>query len=453
MKRLFGTDGVRGVIGKELSPDFVLKLSLAIGSFFQEGSRVIVARDVRAGGYIYKSIVTGGLLSCGVKVYDCDLAPTPAVQYYTKTEGFDGAVIITASHNPPQYNGIKVVSHDGIEISRDDEEVIEEIFYTERFREINWTKLVNEAKRINDVNEKYVKAIVEHVDKDLIRKAELRVVIDPANSVSALTTPIIARELSVKAVTINGDLNPLFPARDPEPTVENIKGLTEVVKALGADFGVAHDGDGDRAVFVDELGRVIPGDASAAILIKHLVDKHPDAPKRVYTAVSSSNFIERFLKGFGVEFIWLKVGSVGIARAMKNSGDALCGYEENGGFMYPKHQYVRDGGMAFALMLEYLASNGRRLSQLYDELPKVYSIKTKVHMSRDRAEKAVELIKQVYSNYRSITIDGVKIISDEYWFLVRPSGTEPLLRIIVEALNEETAIRVLEEIKRLVQNV
>lgn len=453
MGRLFGTDGVRGVVNQDLTPELILKLSLAIGSFFGVGSRILVGRDVRAGGFIYKSIVTAGLLASGVKVYDCDLAPTPAVQYVVMKHGFDGGVVVTASHNPPQYNGVKVIASDGIEIDKRDEEVIEEIFFTERFKRVKWSSLVNEAVSYRLVNETYVKAVVDLVDRDVVSRRGFRVLVDPGNSVAALTTPVIGRELGVKVLTINSELNPHFTSREPEPTVENLAATIAAVKGLGVDLAVAHDGDGDRAVFIDDQGRFVPGERSAAMLIEHLVDKHPGSSRRVYTAVSSSNFIEEYLKQYGVEFVWLKVGSVGIAREMKNRGDALCGFEENGGFMYPKHQFVRDGGASFALMLEYLASNRIRLSEAFDRLPKTSVVKTKMHMDRARAVKVVETIKSMYSGFRMVTVDGVKVISSNYWFLVRPSGTEPLLRILVEAIDDETANKVLNELKKIIEGV
>ncbi|MEM1741199.1 MAG: phosphoglucosamine mutase [Desulfurococcaceae archaeon] len=453
MNKLFGTDGVRGVVNEFFTPIFAAKLGQAIGSFFGENSRIIVGRDVRVGGLFIKNAVIAGLLSSGVKVYDCDLAPTPAIQYVTRDDGFDGAVIITASHNPPQYNGVKVIDSDGIEISRDKERIIEEIFTEERFNRIQWNRLHESIYEYRVVNDKYVKAVVEKVDKELIKNRGFKIVVDPANSVSVLTTPRIARELGVKVYTINGDLDPYFSGREPEPTVESLSKTITIVTSLKADLGVAHDGDGDRAIFIDDKGRILWGDRSACILAKYLLEKHPDSPRRVYTAVSSSTIIEEYLREYGVEVVWLKVGSVDIARAMKEKGDALCGFEENGGFMYPKHQFVRDGGMTLALMLELLASWRKKLSELYDDLPRMFSVKTKIPMGRDKAVKVIEVLREKYCNYRQVNIDGVKIIGDDYWFLVRPSGTEPLLRVMIEARSEDRLRKILDEILDIVRGI
>ncbi|OYT38740.1 MAG: phosphoglucosamine mutase, partial [Desulfurococcales archaeon ex4484_58] len=415
MGRLFGTDGVRGVVNEELQPELALRLGLAIGSFFGQDSRILVGRDVRLGGLMLKSAVIAGLLASGVEVYDGDLAPTPAIQYVVRSGEFDGAVIITASHNPPQYNGIKVVDSDGIEISREKEREIEDILFNERFRRVNWRLLLDKVKPYPFVNDIYVKAIIDKVDRDLIRSKNFKIVVDPANSVSSLTTPRIARELGVKVYTVNGNLDPFFSGREPEPTPETLRETSRTVVSIGADLGIGHDGDGDRAIFIDDRGRVIWGDRSAILLAKYLIEKHPDDPRKVYTAVSSSTLIEDYLKDYGVKVVWLKVGSVDIARTMQRNSDALCGFEENGGFMYPHHQLVRDGGMTLALMLEMLARWNKKLSELYDELPKTHMIKTKLPMDRSRALKVVEKVKDAFNNYRQVTIDGVKVIDENFW--------------------------------------
>lgn len=453
MGKLFGTDGIRGVVNEELTPEQALRLGMAIGTFFGPGAKILVGRDIRAGGYMIKSAVVAGLISAGVKVYDGDLAPTPAVQFTVKVENFDGGVIITASHNPPNYNGIKVIASDGIEIPREKEREIEEIYFESRFHRAPWRLLLEDAHPYPYVNDIYVKGVVEKVDRDLVKSRGFKIVVDPANSVGALTTPRIARELGVKVYTVNGHLDPSFPGRYPEPVPENLVDTAKAVVSIGADFGIAHDGDADRAIIIDDKGRVQWGDRTATILARYLAEKHPELPRKVYTAVSSSTVIEEVLKPYGIEVVWLKVGSVDISRTMQRNGDALCGFEENGGFMYPPHQLVRDGGMTLALILELLATEKRKISEIYDELPQHHLIKTKIPMKREIALKVVEKTKEAFKNYRLITIDGVKVISDDFWLLVRPSGTEPLLRIMLEAKTEEKAKQLLEEVKKIAEEV
>jgi len=448
MGKLFGTDGVRGIVNVELTPELALHLGLAIGAFFGEGSRVLVGRDVRRGGEMLFKAVTSGLLSSGVKVHYAGMVPTPTLQYAIKHFGYDGGVMITASHNPPKYNGIKVIGSNGVEISRDQEREIEEIFFSEKWRRASAISVPEEVPRQYGVIEAYVNAVLSHVDVEKIRSKNFRVLIDPANSVGALTSPLIAKKLGCKVYTINGHLDGDFPGREPEPTTETLKEAAEVAKALRVDLAVGHDGDADRAIFIDDLGRIHWGDRSAAVICKYFAKK--GLKGKVVTAVSSSIIIEDVLKPYGLEVVWTKVGSVDISHLMLKIGkEVLCGFEENGGFMYPPHVPVRDGGMTLALMLQVLADEGKKLSQLFDELPHYYTLKTKIPMSRNDALKVVEKVAEHFKNERLITIDGVKVLMKDAWVLVRPSGTEPILRIMAEARDEAKLKEIVDTVKKI----
>jgi len=417
---------------------------------------VLVGCDSRAGNSFLVKAVVSGLLSTGMKVFYAGLTPTPALQLYVRDKGFDVGVMVTASHNPPEYSGLKVVMGDGIEAPRDVEESIEEIYHELTFRRVTWTALGYDVKVVDDVNDYYISKVVEKVDREVISKKGLKVVIDCANNVGSLTTPHVLRGLDVKVLTLNCDISHI-PYRNPEPTPENLTDLVSVVRSVNADLGIAHDGDADRAIFVDSLGRVLQGDRSALMLCDHILNnKRLRIPKKVVTAVSSSTVVEEVLSKYGVEVIWTKVGSINIARTMMREG-SLLGFEENGGFMYGVHQYVRDGAMATALMLEYLAYSGLTLHQLYDKLPKMYVVKTKVSVDPRSKDLIFERLKtkllEVFSGGRVIDVDGIKFITSDYWFLVRPSGTEPLIRIYVEARDEVLANKVLNNILTLANEV
>jgi len=452
-KKLFGTDGVRGITNEWFTPEQVTRLALAIGSFFEEGSKLLVGRDSRAGNsFIVKSVMSA-LLSAGIKVYYAGLTPTPALQYYVKHHDFDGGIMMTASHNPPEYSGIKVIVNDGIELPREAEREIEEIYWERRFRRASWSALGRDVKSVNDVNEFYITGVLKLLDIEKIRKQRLKVVIDPANNVGALTTPRLLRTIGVKVTVINGDLSHL-PDRRPEPVPENLVETAAVVKALRADIGIAHDGDADRAIFIDDKGRVIPGDRTAVLLCRHIVENRGERePGRVVTAVSSSTLVEEILSRYNIEVVWTRVGSIDISRTMTSVG-AIAGFEENGGFMYPRHQYVRDGAMTLGLMLELLSTEKRRLSDLYDELPRRYIIKTKIPIkNREGALKVVEELKVQYRAERIIDVDGIKVIGKDYWFLVRPSGTEPVMRVFVESSSEELTKKIYNDIVSTIKDL
>ena len=449
MGRLFGTDGVRGVWGDTLTPELLLRLSRAIGAYFGPGSRVLVGRDTRRGGDLAVGIVSAGLMYEGVKVYYAGLTPTPSLQIYVRDHGFDGGVMVTASHNPPEYNGVKVVGPDGVEISREDEGRIEDLYFEGRFGGPEIRGLTSSPARVEGVNEYYVEKVVGGVDSERIRKARPRVVVDCGNGATSFTSPYIARMLGAKPIAVNCNPDPHFPSRHPEPTPDSLRDSAAIVKALGAHLGVGHDADGDRAVVIDSQGEVHWGDRSGSLLARFAYEnKLVDAPGRVYTGVSSSMLVEEYLKPAGIEVVWMPVGAVTISRRMMRE-PGVAGFEENGGYIHPSHQYVRDGGMKLALMLYMLAEEGLDSSRLFARLPRYYAVKTKVPVSsRSEAKCFVEEAKSMFSGERLILIDGVKAVGEDYWVLVRPSGTEPVVRIMVEARSPERARELAEGVAR-----
>ncbi len=452
-ERLFGTDGVRGIVNQWLTPENALRLGLAIGSYFNQGAKILVGNDSRAGNAFILNAVVSALVSTGIRVFYAGPVPTPALQLYVKNHDFDAGIMITASHNPPEYSGIKVILSDGVEAPREVEEAIEETYHELRFRRVHWSLLGYDVKRVDDVNTFYVESIINHLDIDSISKKNLKVVVDGANNVGSLTTPQLLRRLGVKVLTVNCDLSHM-PYREPEPTPDSLNELSLIVRSVGADLGIAHDGDADRAVFIDEKGNVLLGDRVGVLLCEYvLINKGLNIPKKVVTAISSSTIVEEVLSKYGVNVIWTKVGSINIARTMMKEG-AFLGFEENGGFIYGLHQYVRDGGMTAGLMVEYLAKSGLRLSELYNRLPSMYTIKTKVSIDRGDRGKIVEIVKhkltEMFHSDLIMDIDGIKVINPDYWILVRPSGTEPLIRIFIEARNKELANRLLSTVINII---
>ena len=451
MGKLFGTDGVRGVVFEQLTPVLAQKLAMAVATHFGEGARILVGRDARVGGSSLLHAVVSGLEASGARpsvAAGGGYAPTPAIQYAVKTLGYDAGIIITASHNPPQYNGIKVIGPLGIEIDRETEKKIEEIYFSERFRLVPWSRAAIEAKKEPRVIGLYVDAVAEKVDTHLIRSKGYRVLVDCANNVSSLTTPRILRRIGVKPYTLACNLDPI-PYREPEPTPSSLREAATVVKSLGLDLGAGHDGDGDRVILIDEKGEAWWGDRTGALLTAYIAEhKLPDAPKRVVTAVSSSRLVPDYLEPRGIKVVWTPVGSINIAYKLLEEG-GVAGFEENGGFLYPPHLLARDGGMTLALFIEMMAREGRSASELFSQLPRYYAVKTKIPMPRDKALMVVEEIRRRYEGkpgVRLVTVDGVRVEAEDYWFLVRPSGTEPVLRIMVEARSPEKAEKIAQQL-------
>jgi phosphomannomutase/phosphoglucomutase len=440
-RRLFGTNGIRGLANKELTPEMTIKIGTAIGTFFKH-AKLLIGYDARTSSPMLARAIIAGLNATGCDVIFAGMAPTPTLQYAVKNHKMDGAVIITASHNPPEYNGIKVIWSDGIEISREQEIEIENMFFEEKIEYANWDK-IGKTTELQGIIDDYVEAITKHVNVAKIIKKHFHVVADAANSVGNLTAPRLLRELGCKVTTINGNIDGTFPGRLPEPRPENLKDLALTVKAVNADLGIAYDGDADRSIFVDESGEIHWGDQTFALVEKHFLKENPR--EKIVTPISSSTLVKDIADAYNGKIVWTKVGSVTVSQTMKKL-NAKLGGEENGGIFYGPHQSVRDGAMATALILGIMAETGEKLSKLIGRLPKYFIEKGKVKCPEKIKEKALEkLLKQV-QNLNINTIDGVKIwFEDKSDILIRPSGTEPIYRLYAEAKTGEKATQLVNQ--------
>ncbi len=432
-KTLFGTNGIRGVVNEELTPEFVVKVGVAIGTYF-EGGRILIGHDCRTSNAIFENAITAGLASTGCQVLMGGCAPTPALQYAVHRFPLDGAVIITASHNPAEYNGIKVVGPDGTEITREEEEKIERTFFNEGFTRRPWNRL-GCVQPFPGVIDAYKDAVTSHLDVDAIKRTPFKVVVDPVNSVGGLVTPALLRALGCTVVTINAQLDGEF-SRPPEPKPETLGDLSAAVKAFHADLGVAHDGDADRCMFVDEEGAVVWGDKAGAVLVDYVL--HKRGVSTVVTPISSSRLLEDIVKRSGSNLVWTRVGSTIVTTTMKELG-AEVGFEDNGGFFYAPHQPVRDGALAAAMMLEVLAKTGQPLSKLVEALPRYALVKERIECPEDRKPQVLAKVLQQTEGMNRLTIDGVKVFFDDGSVLVRPSGTEAIFRVYAEAREEDRA--------------
>jgi phosphomannomutase / phosphoglucomutase len=431
-KRLFGTNGVRGVIGVDMTPELVMHIGLALGSMVN--GTIAIGRDTRTSGEALASAIKAGIMACGSDVVDLGILPTPALQYVVR-DHFAGGAMITASHNPPEYNGVKIIDADGTEMA--DEKIIplEERVFSRRFNTVGWDRVGSETAAPHMVEE-YVSGIVRHFP-DAIGTG-ITVVVDPGSGPSAQTTPTILSRMGCRVFTINAQMDGRFPGRLPEPSPEGLQGLSEMVIRTGAAFGVAHDGDADRAVFIDEKGQYIEENQEFALIEEFICRNQTGS---VVTPVSSSRLIEAVAQRNGCTIEYTPVGSIYVARRMKemiDSGESVVfGGEGNGGLIYPTHQFCRDGAMTAAMMVYLLATERTPLSVLLTGLPSFHMIKDKI-----RTENAAGILQAIESAYAGQPIDhtdGLRISLDTSWALIRASGTEPLLRITVESEEKEAA--------------
>ena len=447
-QRLFGTNGVRFVPGVTHDLDFVINLAEAMGTYFGRGE-VLLGRDGRLSSQALANAATAGLLSSGRDVAEAGLVPTPALQYAVKAMGLRGGVMVTASHNPPQYNGMKVSGPDGVEIPRLDEQRVEKIYYDRSQTKADW-KSVGVTRQEPSVIRTYLKGILSRVDAKAISERRFTLVMDLGNGAQALAAPYLAESLGCKVITLNSVIDGSFPGRGPEPTPDALKDLSAAVKSVGADLGVAYDGDGDRSMFCDEEGRVLWGDQSGCLVADYVLEKHPGGS--IVTSVASSQAIEAVAKKRSAKVLRTKVGSVEVARTILER-NAVFGFEENGGCIYQPHIPVRDGGMTTALLLECLAGKGMSFSKtLAFVVPRYFQSKSKVEVDRKKVGAVMRAVERQAKGEVDKT-DGIKAwTGDRSWVLVRPSGTEPIVRVFAESDTQESADQLVRKFVKLVKS-
>ena len=429
MKKLFGTNGVRGVFSEDFSLDFVNDLVMSLATYFKKG-KILVGYDGRHSSLIVAKIVSSALNYSGLDCHMAGLVPTPCLEFATKKLGYDGGLMITASHNPPQYNGIKAVASDGVEISREDEQKIEKIF-----DEKNWFKGDTFGKTFDEPNtiSTYIDGVISKVSEFDIQEKKFKVCLDLGNGAQSVTARKLCEQLGCEVFTINEKIDGNFPGRGSEPTPQNLNELSKLVVETKSDLGIAFDGDGDRSIFCDENGKILTGDSSALLLCDYLLKQYPNS--QVVTCLNSGNTIEKIVKKNNSRVVRTKVGSVEVSRKMVND-HALVGYEENGGFMFGKHNCVRDGAMTLALMLNLLCKSKFNLSEKINNLSPSFTTKTKINCSLEQSKIVISELLNEFPD--SNTSDGIKIDVDENnWVMIRPSGTEPIIRIYGESNSQQ----------------
>ena len=411
-KRLFGTNGVRGIVGKDPTPDLVLTIGEALGTM-RKGC-IAVGRDTRTSGETLVRAVKSGLLATGCDVVDCGILPTPALQYLIK-EQFDGGAMITASHNPPEYNGVKIIEADGTEMGDEETLKLEQLIFDPSFSPQSWEHIGHETNAPYLIRE-YIGAIVNQFPEKV--GSEISVVVDPGSGPACLTTPQILTEMGCRVFTVNGVMDGTFPGRLPEPSSEGLKGLAELVVSSGAAFGVAHDGDADRAVFIDEKGRFVEENREFALIAQHICHQKKGTlvtPVRYIPRSRDGGEKRRLHNYLHTGWKYLRCTNYAISHREWKRG---CIWRRREWWTYfPRSPVLPGWGYDTAMMVFILASTGQKLSTLVNALPKRFMIKDKI--STSLGTPVLESLKKVYSQDSLDLTDGVKILRENSWALVR----------------------------------
>ena len=452
--------GIRGTIGgpqgENLTPIDVVKFTTAYTRLIAERNpgrkvRIVVGRDARLSGELVRDLVVGTLLASGADVIDVGLCTTPGTEMAVITKRADGGIIITASHNPRQWNALKLLNSAGEFLSDvEGKEVLamaEEVGYN--YPTINE---IGKMEEVSDFNEEHIRQVLtlKGVDVEAVKARKFRVVVDAVNSVGGVVIPALLRELGCEVVELNCDPTGEF-AHNPEPLAENLTEIFEAVVKEKADLGVVVDPDVDRLAFIMENG-VMFGEEYTLVAVSQYILKEFGAGATV-SNLSSSRALRDVTEALGGSYTAAAVGEVNVTTKMKEVG-AVIGGEGNGGVIYPELHYGRDALVGVALFLTYFAKLNKSMTELRAELPAYFASKNKIELTPAiDVDKVLVEMKERYSNENVTDIDGVKIDFAENWVHLRKSNTEPIIRVYTEAKSQaeadQLAERFIAEIKAI----
>ncbi|MDD4746096.1 MAG: phosphoglucosamine mutase [Salinivirgaceae bacterium] len=439
MALIVSISGIRGTIGGKpgnaLTPIEIVNFSSAYSSWLYKQEQyqtqqlsVIIGRDARVSGPIVSQLVTNTLLACGINVIDLGLATTPTVEMAVTHYKAQGGIIITASHNPAEWNALKLLNSKGEFINAAEGELLLKMIEDSDFEYAPYHKLGEYSTA--DFVQTHIEAILklDLVKQDEIKNRGFKVVLDAINSVGAISIPPLLKKLGVECVVINGEVNGIF-AHNPEPLEKNLSETLKAVKEHKADFGIVVDPDVDRLAFIDENGEMFGEEYTLVAVADYILGHTPGA---TVSNLSSSRALSDITQKHGQKYFAAAVGEVNVVRQMK-SVDAVIGGEGNGGIIYPPLHYGRDALVGVALFLSYLCETGRKVSQLKENYPIYVMEKTKVDLNPSIiVDDVLKIVTEKFKNEKINIIDGVKIDFAEGWVHLRKSNTEPIIRIYAE---------------------
>ena len=434
---MVSVSGIRGRVGEALTPEVVARYAAAFGawSLAQGGSRrVVVGRDSRVSGPMFHRIVVGTLQLVGCDVIDIGLTTTPACQLAVEHHHAAGGVMMSASHNPIEWNALKLIGSTGLFLEASEGAAMRELLTT-GIPYATWDRLGSVIPD-GDAAARHLAAVlaIPYVDVEAIRKRRFKVALDCVRGAGSTIMPMLLEALGCDVVSINMEPDGRFP-REPEPIPENLSDLEGLVKESGADIGFAVDPDVDRLAIVSEQGRAIGEDYTLALAAR-LVLRHRHGP--VVTNLSTSLLVEDVAREAGVRAIRAPVGEVNVATRMR-SENAPVGGEGNGGVILPEVHLGRDAPIGAALLLQLLVEEGRSLSQVAGSLPSYVIVKDKLARPNASLDVVYGALRSAFSDAAADTQDGLRLAWSDRWVHVRPSGTEPIVRVIAEAPDEAQA--------------
>lgn len=450
VSNIFGTSGIRRVFinysesDVMLTPQMALEVGLALGTYLNGNANIIIGKDIRTSALPIEYAFISGLVSTGCNVKTLGIVTTPTLAMSLRYLNADSGVMITASHNTPEYIGLKFWNPSGMGYIPEQEEEIERIYNDKAFLKIEWDE-VGKVTNIEDINDIHILDITNRIMFD---GSELNVIVDPGNGSGCDIVPKLLSTYNVKIMTINAQMDGKFPGRHSEPSKENLRQLSKFLKSSDKDdIGIALDGDADRVIFLDEDGNIVDPIRLLALMaidyLKRYKDNIPKEKMKVTTALNSSSLLEDALAPLGCEIIYTEVGDIKVAQALKDQGGFLGG-ETSGTYIWPRTHLGPDSIVTVAKVLRMIAESGKTLKELLEKIPKYPYFSTNSKLKKDIPfteainQKIIDEIKEILDSkgkeIKNINkMDGVRFNYNDGWILIRRSGTSPYLRISGES--------------------
>ena len=439
--------GIRGIVGDGLNPEIIIKYTSAYADFIGAG-KVIIGRDARITGEMFNQITTGTLLTKGIDVIDIGICPTPTVQFNVKKLKANGGIAISASHNPNEWNALKLLNGTGQFLSPDEYIQMQKYFENNEPKYKSWDKIGKWTQ--------YPKGIQNHVDAifdlgiiylDEIRKKKFKVVLDCVNGAGAYLLPQFLMDFGCEVIEMNCEKTGIFP-RLPEPLPENLTETMKKVKEVNADLGIVVDPDVDRLVLITDKGEAFIEENTITQIVQFVLSRKKG---NVVVNLSTTRAVDEVAKKYNCSVFRSSVGEANVVKKMKEM-KAVIGGEGSGGVIFPELHYGRDALVGIALTLQHLTDYGKSISSLKNELPQYFIVKKKIEVTKDPDEVIQRLINQ-FSGQQINIEDGLRVDFEDHWVHFRKSNTEPIIRIIAEAKSKAEAESYSEKYLELIKGL
>ena len=450
---MISISGVRGIVGRSLTPELLARLGQAFGTYMCSAGRpgrVVVGRDTRVSGEMVKHAVFGGLLSTGCAIQDIGVVATPTLTLMIEDLKADGGIVISASHNPVEWNALKFFRADGIYLNADEGRDLLNIYYSGDYIRKAWDGL-KPVELVADAEAHHVQKVLSLLNVEAIRAKKFRVALDCCNGAGVGISLRLLRDLGCKVEPIHCTPDGLFP-HTPEPNFDNLQDLCRFTRECGADIGFATDPDADRVAVVSEKGDFLSEELSLALAAQYALKSRPDDRGPMIINMSTSRVSEDVARAAGRELIRTAVGEVNVAERMKEL-KASFGGEGNGGVIDPRLHYGRDALAGMGLILESLAMAGQKISTMADALPRWHMLKTKLDIPTSQSREILRRIKSEAQEARSNTEDGLRLDWEDRWVHLRSSNTEPVLRVIAEGRSEGDAKKLVDQYTKKIKEM